>query len=58
MSELEVVMHKDKETPGTFRFVEEPAVGERALIGTLYIPKATVQKLGITDTITVTVKAA
>ncbi len=58
MDKLVVRMTRDKETPGTVRFQEQPAPGTRALIGTLYVPKASVEALGITEAITVTVEAA
>jgi hypothetical protein len=48
----------DKETPGTWRFKEdEPPDGSRPAIGTLYITKKALTKMGNTKTILVTVEA-
>jgi hypothetical protein len=55
---LTVKMTVDKETPGTLRFKEDTAPGETAVIGTLYVPKASLKKIGVPQKILVTVEAA
>jgi hypothetical protein len=55
---LTVSFSFDKETPGTLRFKEdEPPDGSRPAIGTLYITKKALMKMGNTKTILVTIEA-
>jgi hypothetical protein len=61
MSEkVTVPMAVEKETPGTFRFKEDVREGQKAIIGTIYVPKATLDLLGFTSekSIIVTVEVA
>lgn len=41
-----VIMSVAKETKGTFQFKEVVAPGNTALIGTLYVPKKTLENMG------------
>lgn len=41
-----VIMTAAKETKGTFQFKEVVAPGNKALIGTLYVPKGTLEGMG------------
>lgn len=44
-----VIMSVAKETKGTFQFKEVVAPGNKALIGTLYVPKGTLESMGWAD---------
>lgn len=52
---ISVTMLKAKETKGTWQFKEIEG-GNESLIGTLYVPKTTLEKLGNPDKITVKVE--
>lgn len=46
MSEIHVVLEFDRGTKRTRRYVEDAADPAEALIGTLYVPKSTLRRLG------------
>lgn len=54
---ITVSMVREKETPGTVRFMEAGEIKDRK-IGTLYVPKATVGLLGNPTILTVTLTVA
>lgn len=47
----------EKETPGTFRYKEDPKEDEEIVIGTLYIKKGTFEGETRPDVITVTIES-
>jgi len=53
---LTVTVHKERETKRTWRYAEagDP---EQHVLGTLYVPKDTLAKLGDPDSLTVTMEA-
>lgn len=64
MAELVLVFRKEKDTKNTARFQEQPydgtvgdpgnTNGDSPAIGTLYIQKSALDRLGLSDTVTVT----
>lgn len=47
----------EKETPGTFRYKEQPEEGEEVVIGTLYIKKGIFEGTEKPEAITVTIES-
>ena len=52
---MELTFKKDKETKNTVRYAEQ---GDEPVVGTLYLQKSAVEKLGNPDTLKVTIEAA
>lgn len=50
---IRVIMGKEKETANTVRFKEPTKPGVPPKIGTLYVPKTTLEKLGNPEAIVV-----
>jgi hypothetical protein len=48
----------DKETPGTWKFKEQPPKGQPPMSGSLYLKKHVVEQLGEPEVLTVTVEPA
>ena len=57
MEPLKATLNKAKETKNTVRY-EEPETNQPLLIGTLYVHKRAVKRLGDPETITVTITPA
>jgi hypothetical protein len=58
-SKLELRFEKEKDTPGTRKFAEvKPADGSRAPVGSLYVTKDALAKIGDPQNITVTITAS
>lgn len=58
MAEIEVKLRKERETKNTVRFEEiESESGEPPVIGTLYLQKWALKRIGNPDTVVVVVKA-
>jgi hypothetical protein len=53
---MKVNFTKSKETKGTWQFKEDVTGSDPPFIGTLYVPKRTLDKLGNPDSITVTLE--
>ena len=58
MDSFTITFETEKETKNTIRYSEVPANGEPPKVGTLYLQKWAVQKLGSPDKIKVTVEAS
>lgn len=56
--EVKVKFAKEKDTKNTVRFTEVLAEGEPPAIGTLYVPKYTLSKIGNPDTLVITLSNA
>jgi len=58
LAEIEVKLRKERETKNTVRFEEiESESGEPPVIGTLYLQKWALKRIGNPDTVVVVVKA-
>lgn len=55
MSNLALVFHKVAETKNTHRFAEETSPGAVPAIGSLYVQKVALEKLGFPDALVVTI---
>jgi hypothetical protein len=54
---MRVTLHRAKETKNTVRY-EEPESGDPPVIGTLYVQKWAMHRLGDPETLTVTLEPA
>jgi hypothetical protein len=57
MASVTVVLRKDKETPHKVRYQESDPDVTKHVIGTLYVPKATLTGMGTPENIKVTIEA-
>jgi hypothetical protein len=53
---ITVIMISDKETTNTVRFKEVPEKGKAPILGTLYVPKYTLEELDNPDAIEITIR--
>jgi hypothetical protein len=53
---IQAVFEKEKVTPGTIRFKEVTAPGARGVVGSIYVLKSELEKIGNPDRINVTIK--
>ena len=54
---LNVQFSKEKETKGTWRFKEDTEPGERGIVGSIYVLKSELEKLGNPQSILVMITA-
>lgn len=57
-TKFSAVLEPEKETKNTFRFTEVAQEGEPPVLGTLYIPKWVLSRLGHPETVKVTIEKA